>query len=107
MKKVILVPALLGVMGIGGIIAVAGESLVGSASELSAEQIKEKALNEVNGKIKEFEIEKEGNKKYYEIEIVTKDAEYELKYDASTGDLVRKHKDDLDDKKPYFDCYLY
>ncbi len=99
MKKIILVPALLGVMGIGGLIAVAGGSLVGSASELTIDQIKEKALAEVKGTIREVEVEIEGNKKYYEIEVVTKDAEYELKFDATTGELVKKHKDDVDDQK--------
>ncbi|CAM5217458.1 hypothetical protein UACE39S_03709 [Ureibacillus acetophenoni] len=99
MKKIILVPALLGVMGIGGIIVVAGGSLVGSASELTVEEIKEKALAEVNGTIREVEFEKEGSKTFYEIEIATEDAEYDLKFDASTGKLIKKHKDDRDDQK--------
>ncbi|MFY3790891.1 PepSY domain-containing protein [Ureibacillus sp. MALMAid1270] len=63
-------------MGIGGIIAVASGSLVGFASELTVEEIKEKALAEVNGTIHEVEFEKEGSKTFYEIEIVTEDAEY-------------------------------
>lgn len=32
MKKIILVPALLGIMSIGGVIAVSGDNLVGSAN---------------------------------------------------------------------------
>lgn len=99
MKKIILVPALLGVMGIGGFIAVTGGSLVGSASELTIDQIKEKALSEVNGTIREVELENEGSRKYYKIEVVTEDAEYDLKFDATTGELINKHKDDLDDQK--------
>lgn len=99
MKKFIFVPALLGVMGIGGLIAVTGGNLVGLASELTIDQIKEKALNEVNGTIREVEVEHEGNRKYYEIEVVTEDAEYDLKIDATTGELIKRHKDDLDDQK--------
>nr|WP_106781442.1 PepSY domain-containing protein [Lysinibacillus timonensis] len=97
MKKVILVPLLLGVMGIGGVIALAGGHMVSSASEVSLAQIKTKALSEVNGTIREVEVERKGNKKYYGIEIVTENAKYDLIYDAATGELVKKQKDEIDD----------
>ncbi|RUL49344.1 PepSY domain-containing protein [Lysinibacillus antri] len=98
MKKIILVPALLGVMGLGGVIAVAGGNIVGSANQanvLTKVEIEKKALDVVQGKITELEFENEGTKSYYEVEIVTSDAEYDLKLDAFTGDLLRKKKEPI------------
>ncbi|WP_052130013.1 PepSY domain-containing protein [Ureibacillus sinduriensis] len=100
MKKIILVPALLGVMAIGGIIAVSGGNLVGSADTskvLTKNEIKKIALAEVKGDITEIDFDIEGTRKVYEVEIVTADAEYDLKYDALTGKLLKKTKDDHDD----------
>lgn len=88
MKKVIVIPALLGAMGIGGALALSS-NLVGSADSsasdsniLSVAEVKKKALETVNGKI---------------VEIETKDAEYELKIDALTGDVLKNKKELHDD----------
>lgn len=100
MKKIILVPALLGVMGIGGIIAVSGENIVGSANTskvLTKSEIEKKALAEVKGNIVEIDFDIEGSRKVYEVEVVTADAEYDLKFDALSGKLLKKTKDDHDD----------
>lgn len=100
MKKIILVPALLGVMGIGGVMAAVGGNLIGSADSsnlLSVSEIEKKAIQVVDGKIKDIELEKEGKKSYYEVDIVTDDFEYDLKFDAFTGELLKKKKDDRDD----------
>ena len=104
MKKVVLVPTLLGVMGIGGFIAIVGGDLISSANsseKLTVEQIEKKALQAVNGRITELEFEKEGTRSFYEVEVTTKDAEYDLKFDALTGELLKKDKDllDLDDRR--------
>ncbi|MCM3389416.1 PepSY domain-containing protein [Ureibacillus chungkukjangi] len=103
MKKIILVPALLGIMSIGGVIAVSGDNLVGSANsskELTKNEIEKKALAEVDGKITEIELEKEGAALLYEVEIVTADAEHDLKFNALTGELLKKTKDDIKKSKP-------
>ena len=102
MRKVILVPVLLGVMGVGGALALTG-NLTGLAVDdklLSFEEVEKKALAEVNGTIQEIEFDKEFTKPVYEIEIVTDDSEYDLKYDAVTGKLLKKKhetRDDYDD----------
>lgn len=96
MKKIILVPALLGVMGIGAALAVSGGNLTGSANNqkvLTLDAIENKALAEVNGTIRDIEYAKVGTKNYYEVEVVTADAEYDLKFDAVTGELLKKKKD--------------
>lgn len=105
MKKIILVPALLGIMSIGGVIAVSGDNLVGSADsskELTKNEIEKKALAEVevDGKITEIELEKEGAALLYEVEIVTADAEHDLKFNALTGELLKKTKDNIKKSKP-------
>lgn len=101
MKKFLLVPALLGVMGIGAAVTLIPESLTGSANAqstttLTLEQIKQKALTEVKGTIRDIEYDQKGTKSYYEVDVITADAEYELKYNAVTGELIRKNKDQLD-----------
>lgn len=103
MKKIILVPALLGVMGIGAALAVSGGSLTGSANNqkvITLDVIEKKALAEVNGTIRDIEYDKVGTKNYYEVEVFTADAEYDLKFDAVTGELLKKKKDteNLDDR---------
>mgnify|MGYP001196912262 CR=1 FL=1 len=96
MKKIILVPALLGVMSIGGLIAVGDGNIIGSANNsniLSKSEIEKKALKEVNGVITELEYEQKGLKSYYEVEVITRDAEYDLLFDAQTGKLLKKQKE--------------
>ncbi|MDN4494912.1 PepSY domain-containing protein [Ureibacillus aquaedulcis] len=84
-------------MGIGGIIAVSGENIVGSADTskvLTKSEIEKKALAEVKGKITEIDFDTEGSRKVYEVEVLTAETEYDLKFDAVTGELLRKTKDD-------------
>ncbi|SOC38639.1 PepSY domain-containing protein [Ureibacillus acetophenoni] len=130
MKKIILVPALIGVMGIGGLIAVTGNNTINAEAEsvnksyvmdddnqvvktteqtskqerLSAEAIEKKALEIVkDGIIKELEFEREGKWSYFEVEVLTKEAEYELKLDAFTGELLEKEIDFHDDEDDYYE----
>ncbi|MEK9199739.1 PepSY domain-containing protein [Ureibacillus sp. FSL E2-3493] len=98
MKKVILVPVLLGVMGIGGIIAVTGGNITGSANaeKLTTSEVEKKALAEVKGTIRDIEFETGVTRSYYEVEVITDDAEYDLKLDAFSGELLKKTKERLD-----------
>lgn len=108
MKKRILVPAILGVMGIGGAFAVYGDQLIGSANNdnvLTLEQIEQKALKEVNGTIQDIEFERNVMTSYYDVEVATADAEYDLKFDANTGKLLVKNKDWLDFDDRYEDDF--
>lgn len=106
MKKAILVPAILGVMGIGGAIAVYGDQLIGSANNekvLTLEQIEQKALAEVKGVIRDVEFDRNAITSYYDVEVVAVDAEYDLKFDAVTGNLLSKKKDWLDFDDDYYE----
>lgn len=100
-KKMLLVPALLGVVGVS---ATVGSTNADAAYTL--EQIKNLALTEVNGTITDIEYENKGTRSYYEVEVSTTDAQYELKYDATTGALLKKEiesydEDDYDDDDYY------
>lgn len=128
MKKIVLVPALMGVMGIGGLIAVAGNNTINAESvnnlddnfkvnsvaatekssanqeRLTVEAVEKKALELVaDGIITDLEFEREDGWNYFEVEVLTKEAEYDLKLDAFTGELLEKEVDHHDDEDDYYD----
>lgn len=99
MKKIILIPALVGVLGIG--VVVGSTSLLsGNAQEkkvLTMQEIEEKALAIVNGTVTDIEFDKELTGDVYEVEITTATHEHDLKFDAYTGELLKQEKDVLND----------
>ena len=99
MKKIILVPALVGVLGIGAVIG-STSLLSGNAQEkkvLTMQEIEQKALGIVNGTVTNIEFDKERTGDVYEVEITTATEEYDLKFDAYTGKLLKQKKEVLDD----------
>ena len=98
MKKRILVPVILGVMGIGGLTAIAIEEIGYASNEktLTFEEIEKKVLSEVDGVVTDIDFETIGIKSYYEVEVITGEEEYELKLDAISGELLRKTKEPVD-----------
>ena len=99
MKKVILIPALVGVLGIGAVIG-STSLLSGKAQEnkvLSMQEIEQKALGIVNGMVTNIEFDKERTGDVYEVEIITATEEHDLKFDAYTGELLKQKKEALDD----------
>lgn len=66
-------------------------------ADISEQQAKSIALDRVsNGKIVKFQLEEDDGVSVYDIEIVKDSYEYELKIDASTGDVIEYEQDDLD-----------
>lgn len=99
MKKKVWITALVGIIGVGAAVAVADEdniNFANNSNQLSIEEIEKKALSEVNGTIKDIELDNGVFKNYYEVEVITEDAEYDLKMNAKTGEVVRKNKEFLD-----------
>ena len=99
MKKIILIPALVGVLGIGAVIG-STSLLSGNAQEkkvLTMQEIEEKALAIVNGTVTDIELDKEHTGDVYEVEITTATEEHDLKFDAYTGKLLKQKKEVLDD----------
>lgn len=99
MKKIILIPALVGVLGIGAVIG-STSLLSGNAQEnkvLTMQDIEKKALAIVNGTVTDIEFDKERTGDVYEVEITTATEEYDLKFDAYTGELLKQTKEALDD----------
>ena len=92
-----IISTLLCAMVLGGVLALSS-NLIGSADDaklITMAEAEQLALSEVNGKVVEIEKEKQGTKVYYEIEVETNDAEYDIKIDAITGEIVKKTKGQL------------
>ncbi|MET4561112.1 PepSY domain-containing protein [Lysinibacillus parviboronicapiens] len=104
MKKIVIIPAIVGVLGIGAVIG-STSLLTGNAQEkkiLTMQEIEKKALSVVNGTVSDIEFEKNRYNSVYEVEVRTETEEYDLKFDAVTGKLLKQKKerldnDDLDD----------
>lgn len=95
MKKKLLVPVMAGILGTTVIL---GATPSNAADTLTFEEIKAKALAEVNGTVVDFDYEVKGTKSYFEIDIVASSKKYELKYDAVTGNLLKKEVERLKSK---------
>jgi len=101
MKKMILIPALVGVLGVGAVIG-STTLLTGDAEEkkvLTMQEIEKKALAVVNGTVADIEFDQNRNRSIYEVEVQTEREEYDLKFDAFTGKLLKQKKElrDMDD----------
>lgn len=77
-----------------------------TAPELSEKQIKQLVEDQYPGKITEFELDKEGNRTVYEVEVEKDGKEYDIVFDGNTGEVLSLEKqliskdndnDDLDD----------
>lgn len=101
-KKWILIPALAGVLVVGGV-ALADDSVsnVEAAKNqlITLKKAKEIALEKVNGAIKDIELEKDDNRYYYDIEIKDNEFEYDIELDATNGEIIKFEKEYDDDKK--------
>ncbi|GAB2539257.1 PepSY domain-containing protein [Gracilibacillus alcaliphilus] len=60
---------------------------------LSADEASAIALQEYDGKITDLELDDDDGRQYYEIEIVTDEAEIDLEIDAYTGEIVSISQD--------------
>ena len=99
MRKIILIPALVGVLGIGAVIG-STSLLSGKAEEskvLTMQEVEQKALEIVNGTVTNVEFDKEYTGDVYEVEIKTETEEHDLTFDAYTGELLKQKKEALDD----------
>lgn len=66
-------------------------------ADISEQQAQRIALDRVsNGEIVKFQLEEDDGLSVYDIEIVKDAYEYEVKIDASTGDVIEYEQDDLD-----------
>lgn len=91
-KKILAVTgalALVGTLGVGMYQSNATEA----APELDQGEIVNLISAEYPGTITEFELEKEGNRAIYEIEIENEDMEYELKVDANSGEILKSEEE--------------
>jgi len=81
----------------GTSLAVAAQNTAPEAplqSDLSISQVSEIALGAQAGTIEEIELEREGGKAVFEVEIKTDTGEVEVMIDAATGDVLSMEQDD-------------
>ncbi|KAA0955802.1 hypothetical protein FQ087_14530 [Sporosarcina sp. ANT_H38] len=100
MKKWMMIPALAGVLVIGGVAIVgnAGQSLAATPKGLlTMEEAKAIAIKSVGGTVTEIELDREISGDIYEVEIKSDGFEYDLDIDAKTGEVLRTDKDRNDD----------
>ncbi len=99
MKKIIMIPALVVTLGVGAAIG-STTLLSGNAQEnkvLTMQQIEKKALAIVDGTVADIEFDQNQFRSIYEVEVHTETAEYDLKFDAYTGNLLKQKKERRDD----------
>ncbi|CAM3272164.1 PepSY domain-containing protein [Filibacter tadaridae] len=100
MKKWMMIPALAGVVAIGGV-AVATNAEQSLAAEqkglLTIEEIETIAVKSAGGKVVGIELDRERLGDVYEVEVQSDGIEYDLDIDAKTGEVLRTDKDDMDD----------
>lgn len=120
MKKMIYIPAAAGILALGGVAwantdanpqestvqAETATDLKADASQstnqkqfLTFDEASAKALQEVDGKITDIELDRDDRVPHFEIDIDKGGYEYDLKLDAVTGEILeqKREKDDNDD----------
>ncbi|WP_029986958.1 PepSY domain-containing protein [Lysinibacillus fusiformis] len=99
MKKIMMIPALVVTLGVGAAIG-STTLLSGSAQEkkiLSMQEIEKKALAVVDGTVADIELDQNRYRSVYEVEVHADTEEYDLKFDAYTGKLLKQKKERQDD----------
>ncbi|XHU90929.1 hypothetical protein GUY56_20700 [Lysinibacillus fusiformis] len=99
MKKIMMIPALVVTLGVGAAIG-STTLLSGSAQEkkiLSMQEIEKKALAVVDGTVADIELDQNRYRSVYEVEVHADKDEYDLKFDAYTGKLLKQKKERQDD----------
>lgn len=89
MKNKFFIPVLGGLIVTGGIFAALTINSGSASAELSKEVAFEKVQTQFPGEVVEWELEKEGNRMVYEMEIKGTDRHYDLEVDADTGEVLK------------------
>ncbi|MGG0656182.1 PepSY domain-containing protein [Rummeliibacillus pycnus] len=89
MKKTLIAVAITGCIAVSGVVAVAAQNN-GKGNILSSKEISKKALSYVKGQVYKVELDHEKSGPIYEVDVKNKQANYELKLDAKTGELLEK-----------------
>lgn len=104
MKRKLLTGSVAGIVVLGGAIGVGAAAKSdgvhgGKKAEfISTEDAKEIAINEFGGKLKKIELEKEGGRFVYDIELVHENNDdIDLDINAVTGEILKVERDDDDD----------
>lgn len=119
MKKFIYIPVTVGVLAFGGVVLAntanpeesaanaansqtsndAGNSTQAQEQFLSFDEVSSKALGIANGTITDIELEQNARTPHYEVDVWYDGYDYDLKFDAVTGEVLeqKREKEDRDD----------
>ncbi|MHA6260463.1 PepSY domain-containing protein [Sporosarcina sp. CAU 1771] len=101
MKKWMMIPALAGVVALGGVALVANADKADNwltESYVSVQDVEKKAVEAVGGIVTDIELDSEDEGFIYEVDVQVDEIEYELDIDAVSGEVLRTKQDDDDDK---------
>lgn len=121
MKKLIYIPAAIGVLAFGGIVfantdanpapAAPQQGTVsnnveaqkttaqsnGAQEFLTFDEVSKKALEIANGTITDIELDADDRRPHYEVDVYHDSYEYDIKFDAVTGEVLEQKRDKDDD----------
>lgn len=97
MKKWMLIPAMAGVVAIGGV-ALADDSVPSTSKQadklISLQEAKQVAAQKVKGGIvTEIELDKDDDRYHFDIDLKDEKYEYDLEVDAYTGEIIKFEKE--------------
>lgn len=103
MKKWMLIPAVAGVLAIGGV-ALAEDSVPSVSKQadkmISLQEAKQVATDKVKGgKVTEIELDKDDDHYHYDVDLKDGKYEYDLEVDAYTGDIIKFEKETEKNRK--------
>ncbi|MYL43844.1 PepSY domain-containing protein [Virgibacillus salexigens] len=85
--------------------ALAGTAVIGSgvyysdadvkSPKLNSDEIRQMVEDQYDGTITELELDKDRNQAVYEVEVIEKSKEHDLKLDADTGEVLREKSKDI------------
>ena len=120
MKKLIYIPAAIGVLAFGGIVFANTDANPAPAPQqgtvtnnveaqktnaqtegqkefITFDEVSEKALAIANGTITDIELDTDDRRPHYEVDVYHDSYEYDIKFDAVTGEVLEQKRDRDDD----------
>lgn len=120
MKKLIYIPAAIGVLAFGGIVFANTDANPAPAPQqgtvtnnveaqktnaqtegqkefITFDEVSEKALAIANGTITDIELDADDRRPHYEVDVYHDSYEYDIKFDAVTGEVLEQKRDRDDD----------
>jgi uncharacterized membrane protein YkoI len=87
-KKILIAFGALSIAGVIGFTTFQSE-IVNAEPKLTKDELRDIVTSQYPGTINELELEREGKRLFYEVEVALEGKKYELKMDANTGEVLK------------------